>query len=91
MNVDFALSKEITDKIDGGDLSMKPGWIRLSLHPTMTNDELLLIMDAINKTIENIGEWQKDYEYNRHTNEFNHRTFQKKNKNEIADWYKLDL
>jgi len=91
LNVDFALSKEITDKIDGGDLSMKPGWIRLSLHPTMTNDELLLIMDAINKTIENIGEWQKDYEYNRHTNEFNHRTFQKKNKNEIADWYKLDL
>jgi len=91
LNVDFALSKEITDKIDGGDLSMKPGWIRLSLHPTMTNDELLLIMDAINKTIENIGEWQKDYEYNRHTNEFNHRTFQKKNKNEIADLYKLDL
>jgi selenocysteine lyase/cysteine desulfurase len=91
LNVNFALSKEITDKIDGGDLSMKPGWIRLSLHPTMTNDELLLIMDAIKQTIENIADWQKDYEYDRHTNEFNHNTFHKKNKNEISDWYKLEL
>ena len=40
LNVDFNLSKEITDRIDAGDLSMKPGWIRLSLHPTMQNDEL---------------------------------------------------
>jgi hypothetical protein len=77
--------------IDAGDLSMKPGWIRLSLHPTMTNDELLFITDAIKKTIENIGEWQKDYDYDRHTNEFNHRTFQKKNKDNVSKWYSLEL
>ncbi len=40
LNVDFKLSNEITRMIDAGDLSMKPGWIRLSLHPTMTDDEL---------------------------------------------------
>ena len=44
LDVDFKLSKEITDRIDAGDLSMKPGWIRLSLHPTMTDDELLEII-----------------------------------------------
>ena len=53
------MSKEITDKIDAGDLSMKPGWIRLSLHPTMTNDELLFITDAIRQTVENADEWKK--------------------------------
>ena len=42
LNVDIKMSKEITDKIDKGDLSMKPGWIRLSLHPTMTDDEFTL-------------------------------------------------
>ncbi|MCX6326696.1 MAG: aminotransferase class V-fold PLP-dependent enzyme [Bacteroidia bacterium] len=91
LNVDFKLSKEITDKIDAGDLSMKPGWIRLSLHPTMTNDELLFILDAIRETVEKAEEWQKDYEYNRHTNEFNHRTFQNNNKANISEWYNLDL
>src|SRR5664280_592758 len=51
LNVDFIMSKEITDKIDAGDLSMKPGWVRLSLHPIMTNDELLFILDAIRQTV----------------------------------------
>jgi selenocysteine lyase/cysteine desulfurase len=90
LDVDFKLSKEITDKIDAGDLSMKPGWIRLSLHPTMTNDELLFIMNAINQTVENIEEWQKDYFYNRHTNEFNHHSYSQKNLHDFNDWFKLE-
>jgi len=91
LNVDINLSKEITDRIDAGDLSMKPGWIRLSLHPTMTNEELLFITDSIKQTIENIGEWQEDYDYDRHTNEFNHKAFQKKNKEDVSKWYCLEL
>ncbi len=70
LDVDVSMSKEITDKIDAGDLSMKPGWIRLSLHPTMTDDELLFIIDAIRQTVENVELWGKDYSYDRHTNEF---------------------
>ena len=75
LDVDFKLSKEITDRIDAGDLSMKPGWIRLSLHPTMADDELLEIIGAINQTVENIEEWEKDYCYDKHTNEFHHINF----------------
>jgi selenocysteine lyase/cysteine desulfurase len=74
LDVDFGMSKEITDRIDAGDLSMKPGWIRLSLHPTMTNTELFEIIKAIAEITENAGEWGKEYIYDRHTNEFNHRT-----------------
>jgi hypothetical protein len=45
----------------------------MSLHPTMTNDELYLVLNAINDIIKNIGEWSKDYNYNIHTNEFYHK------------------
>jgi selenocysteine lyase/cysteine desulfurase len=86
LDVDFNLSKEITDKIDAGDLSMKPGWIRLSLHPTMTNDELLYITDAIRVTVENIIEWQKDYTYEPQTNEFNNIRGSE-NQFKIAEWF----
>jgi len=89
LNVDFRLSKEITDKIDAGDLSMKPGWIRLSLHPTMTDSELLFITDAIGQTIENAADWQKDYCYDRHTNEFNHFSFSQKASELYNDWFDL--
>jgi hypothetical protein len=84
------MSKEITDRIDAGDLSMKPGWIRLSLHPTMTNDELLFITGAIKQTVENAEMWKKDYCYDRHTNEFSHCKFSEKNKTGHSEWFKLD-
>jgi selenocysteine lyase/cysteine desulfurase len=88
LDVDFSMSKEITDKIDAGDLSMKPGWIRLSLHPTMTDDELLFICDAINQIVTNVKEWQIDYSYDRHTNEYYHCT-SPDTSGVISGWFKL--
>jgi selenocysteine lyase/cysteine desulfurase len=73
LHVDPTRSHKITEKISHGDLSEKPGWVRMSLHPTMTNDELYLVLNAINDIIKNIGEWSKDYNYNIHTNEFYHK------------------
>jgi selenocysteine lyase/cysteine desulfurase len=90
LNVDVKMSKEITDRIDAGDLSMKPGWIRLSLHPTMTNKELLYITDAIKQTADNANEWKKDYCYDSHTNEFSNCKFSEKNKTSHSDWFNLD-
>jgi hypothetical protein len=83
------MSKEITDRIDAGDLSMKPGWIRLSLHPTMTNDELLYITDSIGQTAEKAEEWKKDYCYDKHTNEFTHSKFTDQPDSGYSDWFKL--
>jgi selenocysteine lyase/cysteine desulfurase len=90
LDVDFKLSKEITDRIDAGDLSMKPGWIRLSLHPTMADDELLEIIGAINQTVENIEEWKKDYFYDKHTNEFHHIDFPGAISPDYSGWFKLN-
>jgi hypothetical protein len=83
------MSKEITDKIDAGDLSMKPGWVRLSLHPTMTDDELLFILDAIKQTVENADKWKKDYLYDMATNEFIHREFPELSDSDFHRWFKL--
>jgi selenocysteine lyase/cysteine desulfurase len=90
LNVDFRLSKEITDRIEAGDLSMKPGWVRLSLHPTMTDDELMFITGAIAQVAENSGEWGKEYYYNRHTNEFHHHRYPEKELPVTLRWFELD-
>lgn len=89
LKVDFKMSKEITDKIDAGDLSMKPGWIRLSLHPTMTNDELLFITGAIKETAEKAELWKKDYCYNNHTNEFSHCKISERYNPDYNAWFNL--
>ncbi|MDD3877131.1 MAG: aminotransferase class V-fold PLP-dependent enzyme [Bacteroidales bacterium] len=73
LNVSYEFSKAITTKITSGDLSEKPGWVRLSLHPTMTNEELLYILEAIKQVALNKDIWSKDYVYNRKTNEFLHK------------------
>jgi len=89
LHVNFRLSKEITDKIDSGDLSLKPGWIRLSLHPTMTDDELLYILDAIRQTVENAEIWKKEYYYDKHTNEFHHVQYSEFSHMNLTQWFTL--
>jgi selenocysteine lyase/cysteine desulfurase len=89
LNVDFRLSKVITDMIEAGDLSKKPGWIRLSLHPTMTDEELQFIIRAIAQVSENANKWGQDYTYDRHTNEFNHKNFEADKKG-VSDWFDFD-
>jgi selenocysteine lyase/cysteine desulfurase len=89
LNVDSKHSKEITDMIDAGDLSLKPGWIRLSLHPTMTDEELLYIVDAIGQISKNVIKWSEDYIYDKHTNEFQFRDHPEKLTEDIKQWFSL--
>ncbi len=89
LHVDFKLSKEITDRIESGDLSLKPGWIRLSLHPTMTDDELHFILDSIRQTVENAEKWKEDYRYDKHTNEFHNCRFPDKSDADFSRWFAL--
>lgn len=63
LNVDQETSRKITDLINQGDFSNKPGWIRVSLHPTMTNEEVEYIGDAIQALAANFVEWGKGYDF----------------------------
>jgi hypothetical protein len=70
LNVDKAKSYAILKSIQAGNLLCKPGWVRLSIHPTMTNEDIYCIMDAIENTVRNHTHWMKDYIYNPATNEY---------------------
>lgn len=87
LHVDPTRSKHITDKINQGDLSEKPGWVRLSIHPTMTNDELLFIINAIEEVIHNADIWSKDYIYSKKTNEYTHTFYTDEKWQHIQDWF----
>ena len=70
LHVTPQLSKSITDMVSRGDNSTKPGWVRLSLHPIMTDGEVHFIAEAIGQLCRHHEEWAKDYGYCSHANEF---------------------
>jgi len=90
LNVSYDDSHKITELISHGDLSLKPGWIRLSLHPTMTTKELIETLKALKEIQSNFKEWQKDYIYNNHTNEFRHASEPEDKTGLIRSWFNFD-
>ena len=72
LNVEKEFSNQITCKIDRGDLTEKPGWIRMSIHPTMTDQELDYILNAVLEVAKNHQAWLKDYQYCPSGNSFIH-------------------
>ena len=74
LHVDHATSERITCEIDSGDLSNKPGWVRASLHPTMSDAEVVYIAGAIREVMSHYHEWKSDYEFQPESGEFRHRS-----------------
>lgn len=89
LNVDKDTSHRITEKINHGDLSEKPGWVRLSIHPTMSDKELEIILDAIESVSIQAHKWMEDYNYVIETNEFVHKTREKNLKAKINNWFEI--
>jgi selenocysteine lyase/cysteine desulfurase len=89
LDVSYEKSKYITDLINHGDLSEKPGWIRASFHPTMTLEEVDLLAEAVKEISINHKKWSDDYIYNRHTNEFRHRSEPVDKTSVVAPWFNI--
>jgi len=89
LNVDKASSYQILDLIRSGDQSCKPGWVRLSIHPTMNNKEIDFIMDAIELTASRFGEWMKGYTYNPETNEYTFEDSQVAGQKRVEAWFNV--
>lgn len=73
LSVSPEYSKEITDQISVGNCASKPGWVRLSLHPTHTNSELEFIMTALKALSENHKSWSKEYDLNHAMGKIKHK------------------
>ncbi|MDA3880418.1 MAG: aminotransferase class V-fold PLP-dependent enzyme [Prolixibacteraceae bacterium] len=72
LSVDENRSDEITEKITHGDLSVKPGWVRWSLHPTTTDAEVDLMLKAMRNIVANHKKYANDYIYDKHKNNYKH-------------------
>jgi selenocysteine lyase/cysteine desulfurase len=90
LHVDQATSNELTNEISIGDLARKPGWIRMSIHPTTSCEEIEYVCKSILELAKHHEEWAKDYDYDRFTNEFVHKTFKATKRDQtINNWFEL--
>ena len=73
LQINESTSKAISDQLDHGNLTNKPGWVRLSIHPTMTHQEVHTISEAVRSILTNIEIWKHDYHYDSSTNDWIHK------------------
>lgn len=92
LEVSYDQSKEITDMINNGDLSEKPGWIRWSLHPTTTDEEVYLFLNAVDTIVKDISVLEKAYIYRPRKNEYIHRddVDSSHDAKVLKEWFNLD-
>lgn len=89
LEVSYDRSHQITDKINHGDLSEKPGWVRVSLHPVMMDEDVLHFLNALKEIVANFSEWKKDYIYDPKKNEFVHYSMSGLANDWLKEWFKL--
>ena len=89
LHVDQETSHDLVCQITSGDLIKKPGWIRMSIHPTTTSEEIQMVCESIKALTQNHEEWAKDYEYNPTTNEFVHKKALHQEKEMVKNWFKF--
>mgnify|MGYP003624161731 CR=1 FL=1 len=89
LHVDQLTSKAIEQKILEGCLMERPGWVRMSIHPTMTNTEIEFICDAIELVAKNFKDWEADYKYDAIKNEFMHLSHSSVEKEITKQWFSL--
>ena len=87
LHVDKKTSDDLVCSISSGDLIKKPGWIRMSIHPTTTNEEIEYVCDCIIALAENHSDWANDYNYNLKTNEFTHKNAKPVEAEMVQKWF----
>jgi hypothetical protein len=91
LSVSQEYSNDVSCKIGLGDMSEKPGWIRMSIHPVMTDKEVKFITDAITELAKNHKKWSKDYDYNAATNEYECKLDYIDESVMVNKWFKMKL
>jgi hypothetical protein len=77
------------NSIRHGDLLNKPGWVRLSVHPTMTDAEVEFMLDAIELTAAYWRTWAKDYRYEAGSGQYLYREVESTEKSRIEKWFTI--
>ncbi|KRD10560.1 selenocysteine lyase [Flavobacterium sp. Root901] len=88
LHVDQETSNKLVNEITIGDLIKKPGWIRMSIHPTTTDEEIAFVCESIKNLAKNHQTWALDYSYNKNTNEFIHKNATSFEDELVKNWFK---
>jgi selenocysteine lyase/cysteine desulfurase len=89
LHVDKETSNDLVCQITSGDLIKKPGWIRMSVHPTTTTEEIIFVCNSINDLANNYQDWIGEYEYDSKTNEFFHKNAIHSEKEMVSNWFSV--
>lgn len=89
LHVDQETSNKLVAEISLGDLIKKPGWIRMSIHPTLSCEEIRYVCESICALAENHKEWASDYVYDKSKNEFLHKSYVTDAKTRIKSWFEF--
>jgi selenocysteine lyase/cysteine desulfurase len=87
LNVDIDTSHKIKDQILEGCNTEKPGWVRMSVHPTITDEEVEYICNSLKTLSENIEDWSKDYSYDAIKNDYVHKSWTPTEKGLVEKWF----
>jgi selenocysteine lyase/cysteine desulfurase len=85
LNINKQQSDEILAALSRGELMARPGWVRLSLHPTITDAELSEIIHAIKYIAANHQTMAENYEYISKKNIFEHKSGSKEYENQFVE------
>ena len=87
LEVDQPKSQQIREEIKHGNLFDRPGWIRMSLHPTTSNDEVRYICEAIKNVATNIDRFKADYTFCAVNKEYQHKNDNKTIEALVDTWF----
>ncbi|WP_026711227.1 aminotransferase class V-fold PLP-dependent enzyme [Flavobacterium filum] len=87
LHVDEETSNDLICQITSGDLIKKPGWIRMSIHPTTTTEEIKFVCESIKQLAANHSDWAIDYVYDGKSNNFRHKNDLVLEKEMVKNWF----
>ena len=74
LHIDEARSKAIRHRLDEGHLGEKPGWVRISLSPTVSEDEFQALLEGVDHVARRGRDLADGYALDDETGEWERRT-----------------
>ncbi|NND62767.1 MAG: aminotransferase class V-fold PLP-dependent enzyme, partial [Flavobacteriaceae bacterium] len=63
LEIDQKKSESIQIDVESGKIFMRPGWVRVSIHPTTTNEEIEYVCDSLIDVAKNWKEYGDEYRF----------------------------
>ena len=87
LNVDQQTSEAIEKQIVEGCSVEKPGWVRLSIHPSIKDVEVDFICKGLKAVCKNVDVWKQDYDYDAINNDYKHKSHISVEKELVKKWF----